>query len=222
VISVLTETDIYTLLASMKKNPVRYVLPLLIALILVAGCGSEPEAPGGDIIVLAHHSTADSYVTPLVEAVAMVEEQSAETDASGAQRVALKLPQKTLTLVDYQSHEHIMHRLRDGSKRPVAAVLVVMGAHGVMPDQHEQLQQAQAAGIPVVAVLHSQVHLVDDMELLDLEEMEAEEALVQAGFPAGVPVRRASAVKALEGDAAARDAIAQFIATLRQQLQTNT
>jgi hypothetical protein len=193
--------------------------PLLIVLVFFAGCGgNEPGAPGGEVIVLAHDGAANGYVTPLVEAVAVVEGQSAETDASGGQRVALKLPGRTLSLVDYQSHEQIMQRLQADGERPMAAILVMMGTHGIMPDQEEQLQQAHNAGVPVVAVLQSQIHLIDDLELLDLEELEAEEALTRAGYPAGTPLRRASAVKAGEGDAAARNDIAQFVATLRQQL----
>ena len=201
----------------MKRNWFSVVLLLL----LLSGCGKDAPAPDGDVILLAHYDRANSYVTPVVEAIAAVEGHSAETDASGAQRVTLTLPDKAVTIVDYQSHEQIMARLSDGDAPPVAAVLVVMGSHGVMQDQHEQLRQAQAAGIPVVTVLQSQIHLIDDQELLDLVEVETEDALTQAGYPAGLPVDRASAVKAVEGDAAARNDIAQFIATLRRQLQTH-
>lgn len=194
---------------------------MLIAMLAGGGCGSEADEPMGEVIVLAHYDRANSYVTPFVEAVAAVEGKNAETDAGGVQRVALDVSGKMLTLADYQSHEQVMQRLQDDAARPVAAILIMMGTHGIMPDQEEQLQQAHKAGVPVVAVLQSQIHLIDDMELLDLEELEAEEALTQAGYPAGTPLRRASAVKAVEGEAAANNDVAQFLAMLRQQLQTH-
>src|SRR5690606_36147426 len=125
-----------------------------------------------------------------------------------------------VTLVDYQSHDQIMTRLSDSSTPPVAAVLVVMGTHGMMQDQHEQLRRARAAGVAVVTVLQSQTHMIDDLELLDRVEMEVESALEQAGYPGDLPVDRASAVRAVEGDQAARNDISRFIATLRQRLLT--
>lgn len=192
----------------------------MLAMLLLGGCGKKTTEPGGEIILLAHYDRANSYVTPLVEAVAAIEGHSATTDAAGVQRVHFNLPDKTVTLVDYQSHEQIMTRLSDSSAPPVAAVLVVMGTHGMMQDQHEQLRQARTAGIPVVTVLQSQVHMIDDQELFDLVEMEVEEALTQAGYPGDLPVDRASAVRAVEGDQAARNDISRFVATLRQRLLT--
>lgn len=200
----------------MKRKWISVVLLML----LLGGCGKDAPAPGGDVILLAHYDRANNYLSPVVEAVAAVEGRSAETDASGVQRVRLDLPEKTVTLVDYQSHDQIMTRLSDSSTPPVAAVLVVMGTHGMMQDQHEQLRQARAAGVPVVTVLQSQTHMIDDLELLDLVEMEVESALEQAGYPGDLPVDRASAVRAVEGDQAARNDISRFIATLRQRLLT--
>lgn len=193
-------------------------LSLCATLVLIAGCGRAPAEPSGDIIVLEHGNQTDSYTTPVVEAVAAVEGLTVETDASGVQRVALTLPDRTLTLTEYQSHEQIMQRLQATADQPVAAVLVIMGTHGMMPDQLEQLDQAHAAGVPVVTVLQSQIHLIDDLELLDLEEMEVAEALTRAGYPGNLPVDRASAVKAVAGDAAARVDISKFLTTLRRQL----
>ena len=54
--------------------------------------------------------------------------------------------------------------------------------------------------------------MVDDEELLDLVEMEVRELLSEYGFPGDeIPVIRGSALKAMEGDAKAQDAIIQLM-----------
>jgi len=60
---------------------------------------------------------------------------------------------------------------------------------------------------------------VDDPELLDLVEMEIRELLGEYGFDADCPIVRGSALKALEGDADAEQAIRDLIAAVDSYIE---
>lgn len=203
----------------MRRHVSCIVLPLaLLSGLLTAGCGSG-EAASGDIVVLSHYPNA-AWVSPVVAAVAAVEGTTAATDDTGGTRAPMQVGGHTLSLVEYANHEAVLQRLQQRSRPPVAALLVVSGVEGLWQDQHgAQLRAAGEAGIPLAAVLLSQVQAVDDEELLRLiEELEIKDALAQAGY-VGVPVVRGSAVEAVRGDARSRGSIEELVATLHQRVE---
>jgi elongation factor Tu len=71
---------------------------------------------------------------------------------------------------------------------------------------------ARQVGVPSIVVALNKVDMVDDEELLDLVELEVRELLNEYEFPGDdTPVIRVSALKALEGDAAAAEGIIQLM-----------
>ncbi len=81
-----------------------------------------------------------------------------------------------------------------------------------MPQTREHILLAKQVNVPKVIVALNKVDLVDDEELLDLVEMEVRELLTKYGYDGDdVPIIRVSALKALEGDAAAQDQVMELI-----------
>jgi elongation factor Tu len=81
-----------------------------------------------------------------------------------------------------------------------------------MPQTREHVLLARQVGVPAIVVALNKVDMVDDEELLELVELEVRELLSSYEFPGDdVPVVRVSALKALEGDAAAGDAIMELM-----------
>jgi len=77
-----------------------------------------------------------------------------------------------------------------------------------MPQTREHVLLARQVGVPSIVVALNKVDMVDDEELLDLVELEVRELLNEYEFPGDdTPVIRVSALKALEGDAAAADQV---------------
>src|SRR5919112_2272372 len=84
------------------------------------------------------------------------------------------------------------------------AILVVSAADGPMPQTREHVLLARQVGVPYIVVALNKADAVDDEELLDLVELEVRELLNEYEFPGDdTPIVRVSALKALEGDAAA-------------------
>jgi elongation factor Tu len=84
-----------------------------------------------------------------------------------------------------------------------------------MPQTREHVLLARQVGVPSIVVALNKVDMVDDEELLDLVELEVRELLNEYEFPGDdTPVIRVSALKALEGDAAAADQIIELMAAV--------
>ena len=60
---------------------------------------------------------------------------------------------------------------------PVGMILVVSGAHDPSPGTREQLERARMAKVPVLAVIITNLKLVDDGEIVELIELEMRELL---------------------------------------------
>jgi len=73
--------------------------------------------------------------------------------------------------------------------------------------------------VPKIVVFMNKCDQVDDPELLDLVEMEIRELLGEYGFDAECPIVRGSALKALEGDADAEQAIRDLIAAVDSYIE---
>jgi elongation factor Tu len=93
--------------------------------------------------------------------------------------------------------------------------LVVSAADGPMPQTREHILLARQVGVPAIVVALNKVDAVDDPELLDLVELEVRELLKTYDFPGDdIPVIRVSALKALQGDAAAEDQVVKLMASV--------
>jgi len=102
-----------------------------------------------------------------------------------------------------------------GAAQMDGAILVVAATDGPMPQTKEHILLARQVGVPRIVVFMNKVDLVDDPELLDLVEMEIRDLLTFYGFDgANTPIIKGSAIKALEGDAAAVKQVDELMAAV--------
>jgi elongation factor Tu len=114
--------------------------------------------------------------------------------------------------VDMPGHADYIKNMITGAAQVDGAILVVSAADGPMPQTREHVLLARQVGVPSIVVALNKVDMVDDEELLDLVELEVRELLTEYEFPGDdTPVIRVSALKALEGDAAAAEQILELM-----------
>jgi elongation factor Tu len=114
--------------------------------------------------------------------------------------------------VDMPGHADYIKNMITGAAQVDGAILVVSAADGPMPQTREHVLLARQVGVPAIVVALNKVDMVDDEELLELVELEVRELLSFYEFPGDdIPVVRVSALKALEGDAAAGDQIMELM-----------
>ncbi|HET7516181.1 MAG TPA: elongation factor Tu, partial [Actinomycetes bacterium] len=114
--------------------------------------------------------------------------------------------------VDMPGHADYIKNMITGAAQIDGAILVVSAPDGPMPQTREHVLLARQVGVPYIVVALNKVDMVDDEELLELVELEVRELLTQYEFPGDdTPIIRVSALKALEGDAAAE---AQVVALM--------
>jgi len=114
--------------------------------------------------------------------------------------------------VDMPGHADYIKNMITGAAQVDGAILVVSAADGPMPQTREHVLLARQVGVPSIVVALNKADVVDDEELLDLVELEVRELLNEYDFPGDdTPIIRVSALKALEGDAAAADAIMKLM-----------
>src|SRR6202045_955456 len=115
--------------------------------------------------------------------------------------------------VDMPGHADYIKNMITGAAQVDGAILVVSAADGPMPQTREHVLLARQVGVPALVVFMNKADTVDDEELLDLVELEVRELLNEYEFPGDdTPVVRVSALKALEGDAAAGGQIMALMA----------
>ncbi|MBU0576557.1 elongation factor Tu [Patescibacteria group bacterium] len=114
--------------------------------------------------------------------------------------------------IDAPGHADYIKNMITGAAQMDGAILVVAANDGPMPQTREHILLAKQVNVPNIIVALNKVDMVDDAELLDLVEMEVRELLTKYGFNGDkVPVLRVSALKALEGDAAAQDQVMELM-----------
>jgi elongation factor Tu len=114
--------------------------------------------------------------------------------------------------VDMPGHADYIKNMITGAAQVDGAILVVSAADGPMPQTREHVLLARQVGVPSIVVALNKVDMVDDEELLDLVELEVRELLNEYEFPGDdTPVIRVSALKALEGDAAAAEQVIELM-----------
>jgi len=119
--------------------------------------------------------------------------------------------------VDCPGHADYVKNMITGAAQMDGAILVVSAADGPMPQTREHILLARQVGVPYIVVFLNKVDMVDDEELLELVEVEVRDLLSEYDFPGDdIPFVKGSALKALEGDADAKQAIYE----LAEQLDT--
>ncbi len=114
--------------------------------------------------------------------------------------------------VDMPGHADYIKNMITGAAQVDGAILVVAATDGPMPQTREHVLLARQVGVPAIVVALNKVDMVDDEELLELVEMEVRELLSDQEFDGdGAPVVPVSALKALEGDAAAGDQVMELM-----------
>src|SRR5947208_4695577 len=115
--------------------------------------------------------------------------------------------------VDMPGHADYIKNMITGAAQVDGAILVVSAADGPMPQTREHVLLARQVGVPYIVVALNKADAVDDPELLDLVELEVRELLSEYEFPGDdTPVVRVSALRALEGDEAAKAQVRELTA----------
>ncbi|MFM7069268.1 MAG: elongation factor Tu [Actinomycetes bacterium] len=115
--------------------------------------------------------------------------------------------------VDMPGHADYIKNMITGAAQVDGAILVVAATDGPMPQTREHVVLARQVGVPAIVVALNKCDMVDDEELLELVELEVRELLNEYEFAGDdCPVVHVSALKALEGDSAAQDAVMELMA----------
>jgi elongation factor Tu len=126
--------------------------------------------------------------------------------------VEYETDQRHYAHVDMPGHADYIKNMITGAAQIDGAILVVSAPDGPMPQTREHVLLARQVGVPYIVVALNKVDMVDDEELLELVELEVRELLTQYEFPGDdTPVIRLSALKALEGDAAAEAQVLELM-----------
>src|SRR5215213_4994065 len=122
--------------------------------------------------------------------------------------VEYQTPNRHYAHVDCPGHADYVKNMITGAAQMDGAILVVSAADGPMPQTREHILLARQVGVPYIVVFLNKVDMVDDEELLELVEVEVRDLLSEYDFPGDdVPFIKGSALKALEGDEDAKQAI---------------
>ena len=114
--------------------------------------------------------------------------------------------------VDMPGHADYIKNMITGAAQVDGAILVVAATDGPMPQTREHVLLARQVGVPYIVVALNKADMVEDEELLELVEIEVRDLLSSYEFPGDTaPVVRVSALKALQGDAAAQEQIMNLI-----------
>ena len=117
--------------------------------------------------------------------------------------------------VDCPGHADYVKNMVTGAAQMDGAILVVAATDGPMPQTREHILLARQVGVPNIVVFMNKVDLVDDEEMLELVEMEVRELLDQYEFDGdNASIIQGSALKALEGDADAKQKILDLMAAV--------
>ena len=123
--------------------------------------------------------------------------------------------------IDAPGHADYIKNMITGAAQMDGSILVVSAPDGPMPQTREHILLAKQVNVPAIVVFLNKVDMVQDEELLDLVEMEVRELLTKYNYPGDeVPFIRGSALKALEGDAAAQEKIMELMAKVDEYVPT--
>ncbi|MBU0597568.1 elongation factor Tu [Patescibacteria group bacterium] len=114
--------------------------------------------------------------------------------------------------IDCPGHADYVKNMITGAAQMDGAILVVSAADGPMPQTREHILLAHQVGVPNIIVFLNKTDMVDDKELIDLVEVEVRDLLKKYEYDGdNIPIIKGSALKALEGDEKAQEAILELI-----------
>jgi elongation factor Tu len=121
--------------------------------------------------------------------------------------------------IDCPGHADYVKNMITGAAQMDGAILVVSATDGPMPQTREHILLARQVNVPYIVVFLNKCDAVDDKDLIDLVEMEVRELLTKYQFPGDkIPVIRGSALKAIQGDAAAVESIMKLMAAVDEYI----
>jgi len=121
--------------------------------------------------------------------------------------------------VDCPGHADYVKNMITGAAQMDGAILVIAATDGPMAQTREHILLSRQVGVPKLIVFLNKCDMVDDEELLDLVEMEVRDLLNEYGFPGDdTPIIRGSALKALEGDEKAQEAVLELMDTVDEYI----
>jgi elongation factor Tu len=163
------------------------------------------------ITKVLHEANPDVPFTPFDEIDKAPEEKQRGITISIA-HVEYETANRHYAHVDMPGHADYIKNMITGAAQIDGAILVVSAPDGPMPQTREHVLLARQVGVPYIVVALNKVDMVDDEELLELVELEVRELLNQYEFPGDdAPIVRVSALKALEGDAAAAGQVLELM-----------
>jgi elongation factor Tu len=166
------------------------------------------------ITKVLHEANPDVPFTPFDEIDKAPEEKQRGITISIA-HVEYETANRHYAHVDMPGHADYIKNMITGAAQIDGAILVVSAPDGPMPQTREHVLLARQVGVPYIVVALNKVDMVDDEELLELVELEVRELLNQYEFPGDdAPIVRVSALKALEGDAAAAGQVLELMAAV--------
>jgi len=117
--------------------------------------------------------------------------------------------------VDCPGHHDYIKNMITGAAQMDGAILVVSAADGPMPQTREHVLLARQVNVPSMVVFLNKTDMVDDPDLIELVEEEVRDLLKEYEFPGDeTPVIKGSALKALEGDEEAKQAVLELAGAL--------
>ena len=126
--------------------------------------------------------------------------------------VEYETPNRHYAHVDMPGHADYIKNMITGAAQVDGAILVVSATDGPMPQTREHVLLARQVGVPRIIVALNKVDQVDDKDLIELVEEEVRELLNDYEFPGNdTPIVQVSALKALEGDEAAKEAVTKLM-----------
>jgi elongation factor Tu len=123
--------------------------------------------------------------------------------------------------VDCPGHADYVKNMITGAAQMDGAILVVAATDGAMPQTREHILLAHQMQVPNIVVFLNKCDMLaeSDQELLDLVEMELQELLEAKGYK-DISIIRGSALKALEGDPKAKEAIFELMKVVDEKIPT--
>src|SRR5213594_2150835 len=166
------------------------------------------------ITKVLNESNPNVAYTPF-EAIDKAPEEKARGITISIAHVEYETDKRHYAHVDMPGHADYIKNMITGAAQVDGAILVVSAADGPMPQTREHVLLARQVGVPSIVVALNKADLVDDEELLDLVELEVRELLTEYEFPGDdCPVIRVSALRALDGDEAAKAQILELMAAV--------
>ena len=121
--------------------------------------------------------------------------------------------------VDCPGHADYVKNMITGAAQMDGAILVIAATDGPMAQTREHILLSRQVGVPKLVVFLNKCDMVDEEEMLDLVEMEVRDLLTEYGYDGdNTPIIRGSALKALEGDPKAQEAIMELMNTVDEYI----